>query len=80
METDINIPKTKSVNIFFQYARMLFYLSVISNVLPTLTTSEVCSSCISHNFRRRNKVKQFEFQGFCGPHFIEWSFSSIYMA
>lgn len=46
METDINLPKTKSVNIFFQFMRVNFYLAVIMNVLPTLIsgTNSTCSA------------------------------------
>ncbi|CAD8157321.1 unnamed protein product [Paramecium pentaurelia] len=46
METDINIPKTKAVNVFFQFARMQFYLTVFSNLLPIIIsqTNQVCSN------------------------------------
>lgn len=44
MQGDINIPKTKAVNIFIQFARVLFYLYVIGHVLQNITNNQVCSS------------------------------------
>ncbi|KAM3129310.1 hypothetical protein pb186bvf_018597 [Paramecium bursaria] len=43
MQGDINIPKTKAVNIFIQFARVLFYLYVIGHVLQNITNNQVCS-------------------------------------